>query len=140
MEGDAPSPLCFIDDMTSFSPLRMRLQATLAAAVSLVLWWRFRGVFMAGFSGLLASLALIAWISPARYAPVQRGLDAFARTTVVGFSWFILGLVYFGLFAPLRWLGAIFGRDPLKLNARRNEASFLRPLPPTTADHFKRQY
>jgi len=126
--------------MIPVSPFRMRLQATVAVAASLVLWWRFGGVGTAAFSGLLVSLAMIAWISPAHYAPIQRGLDFVTRGIVAGFSWFILGLVYFGLFTPLRFLGVLFGRDPLKLRKRAGATTYLQPLPTAPADHFKRQF
>ncbi len=54
---------------------RPRLQATLACVGTLVLWrWR-SGVGPAALAGVAAALALLAWVAPARYAPVQRALD-----------------------------------------------------------------
>jgi hypothetical protein len=118
----------------------MRLQATAALAVSLVLWWWFGGVRPAVFAGLLAALSLVAWVLPERYAPVQRGLDVFSRWIAVGFSWFVLGLIYFGLFTPLRWFGSLLGRDPLCLKTRDDATSYLQPLPPAATERFKREY
>lgn len=139
MEGNAPSSPR-LNEMISTSPFRMRLQATVALAVSLALWWRFGGVGTAAFAGLLAALALIAWVSPPRYVPIQRVLDFVARAITAGFSWFVLGLVYFGLFMPLRFLGGVLGRDPLKLKRHASRESYLEPLPPVSADRFKRQF
>lgn len=126
--------------MTPASPLRMRLQATAALAVGVALWLWFGGVWSAAFAGVLAALALLAWVSPARYAPVQHGLDMFAQGIATGFSWLLLGLIYFGLFTPVRLLSALFGKDPLKLRARAGGASYLEPLPPPSEDRFKRQF
>ncbi|MFT3869504.1 MAG: hypothetical protein QM715_13705 [Nibricoccus sp.] len=126
--------------MTTASPLRMRLQATAALIVGLVIWLRLRGLWPAAFSGILAALALLAWTSPARYRPVQHGLDILARWIATGFSWLLLGLIYFGLFAPVRWLGALSGRDPLKLKARADGASYLEPIQAPAEDRFTRQF
>lgn len=125
--------------LTTASPLRMRLQATAAMAVGLALWLRFGGVWPASFAGVLAALALLAWTSPSRYSPVQHGLDVFARWIATGFSWLLLGVIYFGLFAPVHWFSALLGRNPLKLKAT-TDGSYLEPVRPPLADRFTRQF
>jgi len=130
--------------MNKKSPTRMRFQATLACAGGLVLWWRLGGVVPAAFAGLLTSLALLAWVSPARYVPVQRGFDFVTRCLVSGFSWLMLGAVYFFVFTPLRMIGTLVGRDPLGSRRQRagtaDATTYLRPLPPATPGRFNRQF
>ncbi|MBK9992297.1 MAG: hypothetical protein IPP19_16645 [Verrucomicrobia bacterium] len=140
------------------STSRMRLQASVACVASLVLWWRFGGVLSAALAGLFASLALLAWAAPSRYRPVQRGFDFLTRGLVSGFSWAMLGLVYFLVFTPLRLIGTLVGRDPLSskrqsasdagkspasrlLRADADDATtFLRSMPPPTSGRFDRQF
>jgi hypothetical protein len=104
-------------------PLRARLQASLAGTLAL----------------LAAGLALVAWAAPSRYAPVQRALDRLARGIVVGCTWSALGLVYFGVFTPLRLWRDLRGHDPLARKRALPGHSYLRPLPPTPP-HFERQF
>jgi hypothetical protein len=118
----------------------MRLQATIACAGGLVLWMRFGGVLAAALAGCFASLALIAWVAPARYVPVQRGFDFLTRVLVAGFSWVMLGLVYFGVFTPLRLIGVLVGRDPLGLKRPSDTTTYLRPMPAATTGRFNRQF
>ncbi len=118
----------------------MRLQATVASAGGLVLWWRFGGVFPASIAGLLASLALLAWVAPGRYVPVQRGFDFITGLVVSGFSWLMLALVYFCVFTPLRLVGTLVGRDPLGLKPSGDTRTYLRPVPPATPGRFNRQF
>jgi len=126
--------------MAHVSFTRARLQATLAAFGGLVLWWRLHGIIPAMVSGVLAALALLAWLAPERHAPVQRVLDWVTRKLVAGFSWLMLGLVYFGFFTPLRLVGALVGRDPLRLKPEPTGKTYLRPLPPASAGRFGRQF
>jgi hypothetical protein len=126
--------------MTPVSILRTRLQATVASVFALALWWRIGGLWPAALTGVFAALALLAWFSPSRYAPVQHGLDALARWIAGGFSWLLLGLIYFGLFTPLHWFGALLGKDPLKLKTRDGGVSYLEPIPQPETDRFKRQF
>lgn len=126
--------------MTPVSISRTRLQATVASAVALAIWWRIGGLWPAALTCVLAALALLAWFSPSRYAPAQHGLDALARWIASGFSWLLLGLIYFGLFMPLRWFGALLGKDPLKLKTRDGGVSYLEPMPQPGSERFKRQF
>jgi hypothetical protein len=118
----------------------MRLQATVACVVSLVLWFRFGGLFPAALAGLFTSLALVAWVAPARYEPVQRGFDFLTRWLVKAFSWAMLGLVYFCVFTPLRLIWALGGRDSLGLKRTSGTMTYLRPLPPAPLGRFNRQF
>jgi len=126
--------------MIPSSITRARLQASLALAVSLVLCWRFGGVYLVITTGLFAALALLAWVAPARHAPVQRVFDRITRLLVTGFSWLLLGLMYFGVFTPMRLVGILVGRDPLRLKPERTVATYLRELPPAPAGRFGRQF
>lgn len=119
--------------------LRARLQASLAAAGTLTIWlWR-GGTVPAACAGAAAALAIVAWVSPPRYAPVQRALDRIVHLGLVALTWTLLGLVYFLVFTPLRLGRDCLGRDPL---ARRRDpavTSCLRPVPPGTS-RFDRQF
>lgn len=130
--------------MNMISTSRMRLQASIACVGGLVLWWRFGGVFSAAVAGVFASLALLAWTAPARYVPVQHGFDFLTRWLVSGFSWAMLGLVYFCVFTPLRLIGTLVGRDPLKSKRPSAElgsaTTFLQPMPPVMPGRFDRQF
>jgi len=119
---------------------RARLQATAALAGGLGLWWRFNSTWAVTLAGVMAALALLAWTAPERHKPVQRILDCFTRWLVAGFTWLILGVVYYGLFTPTRWLGALMGRDPLRLKPDRSTMTYLRGLPPATDGRFDRQF
>ncbi len=124
----------------SQSYLRMRLQSMAACVGGLVLWWRFGGAAFAVLEGLLLIAALLAWVLPERYRPLQRVLDLFANGLVVGVSWLLLGLVYFGIFTPLKWLCVLAGRDPLRARRRPVEGSYLVPLASSPSERYKRQY
>lgn len=121
-------------------PSRARLQATLACAGTLALWaWR-GGLVPAAIAGLAAALALLAWISPARYAPVQRALDRGVHLLLTVLTWLLLGLVYLLVFTPLRAARALTGRDPLQRTFDRTAASYLRAPPAGASGRFDRQF
>jgi hypothetical protein len=126
--------------MVQKSSTRARLQATAACAGGLLLWWRFGGSYLVAIAILFAILAVLAWLAPDRYAPVQRVLDWITRMLVAGVSWLLLGLLYLGLFTPLRGWRALTRRDPLQLKADPSVTTYFRPLPPATAGRFKRQF
>lgn len=126
--------------MPASSFLRSQIQATLGAVGGAVLWWRLGSRWAAVIAVFLGALALVAWFSPVRYRPIQRGYDHLTRWVVAGFSWLALALVYFGLFAPFRWFGGLWGKDGLGRSVRPGATSNLRPLAPASPDHFKRQY
>lgn len=120
---------------------RARWQASLAVAGLAVLCWRIPGVVTTGLLVLGATLALVAWISPQAYAPVQRGFDALLRGLLVALTWTSLALVYFGLFTPLRVWRLLMHNDPLGLRPQQGSApiTYLQPLPPAPA-RFDRQF
>lgn len=120
---------------------RARCQALLAVVGMLLLWWRVPGAVSATLLGIAGALALLAFVSPRRYAPVQRGFDAVIHALLVGLTWTALGLVYLGVFTPLRLWRLLTRQDPLNLR-RRNAAApatYLRPLR-STAPRFDRQF
>ena len=126
--------------MVHISTPRARVQATAAFVGGLVLWWRVGGVYLAVLAGVLALLTLLAWIAPERYKPMQRVFDMITRVFVAGFSWVMLGLVYFCLFTPIRLIGSMMGRDPLRLKPGRSNATYLSELPSAQTGRFDRQF
>jgi hypothetical protein len=119
---------------------RARLQATAALAGGLGLWWRFHSTWAIALAAILAVLALLAWFAPERHKPVQRALDWTTRLLVAGFTWLILGLVYYALFTPMRWLGVLMGRDSLRLKPNHSATTYLRDLPSASEGRFDRQF
>ena len=118
---------------------RARLQATLACAGTLALWaWR-GGLLPAALAGLAAALALLAWTSPPRYAPVQRALDRGVHLLLTALTWLLLGLVYLLVFTPLRALRAVTGKDALQRRFDRSASTYLRP-PTGSPGRFDRQF
>jgi hypothetical protein len=87
-----------------------------------------------------AVLALMAWLIPRAYAPVQRGLDRVIHLALTAFTWLLLGLLYLLVFTPLRLGHAIFGRDPLQRRPDPAATTYLRSLPPAAANRFDRQF
>ena len=119
---------------------RARLQATLACAGTLALWtWR-GGLFPASLAGLAAALALLAWTSPTRYAPVQRVLDRGVHLLLAAFTWLLLGLIYLLVFTPLRAVRSLTGNDPLQRAFDRSATSYLRPPAAGSSGRFDRQF
>ena len=119
---------------------RARLQASAACAGTLFIWWRLRGLTPAVIAGLGASLALLAWVSPPHYAPVQRFLDRMLHLVLTGLTWFLLALIYLGVFTPVRLWRMLPGHDPLQRRADPAATTYLRPLPPAAANRFDRQF
>jgi hypothetical protein len=111
--------------MALASPVRSRLQASLASAATLALWWRRPGPPTATIAAIAAGLALVAWFFPRVYAPVQRGLDHLTHAIVAAVSWVILALVYFGLFAPLRAIRWMAGKPSLQMRRDPAAATYL---------------
>jgi hypothetical protein len=123
-------------------PNRARLQATLAGLTASVVWWGFTTTWAAVVALVLFALAVLAWIAPSAYAPVQCALDRAARALAAAFTWFVLALVYFGLFMPLRLWRTLRRQDPLGLRrSDRPVSTFLRPMiKPGTVRRFERQF
>jgi hypothetical protein len=117
---------------------RARLQASLACVVTLALWWWRGGQLPAAFAGLAAALALLAWTSPPRYAPVQRALDRGVHLFLTAVTWFLLGGVWLLVFTPLRAFRALTGRDALARSFDRTAATYLQT--PAAPSRFDRQF
>lgn len=118
---------------------RARLQASAACVGTLAIWWWRGGTVPATLAGVAAALAVVAWVAPARYAPVQRALDRVIHLLLAAITWTLLGLVYFLVFTPLRAARALGRRDPLARQPEAAAPSYLRPLPPGPA-RFDRQF
>ncbi len=119
---------------------RARLQATLAGTATLFLWWRIGGAAAAALASLAGGLALLAWLSPRHYAPVQRALDRMLHGMLAALTWLLLALIYLGVFVPLRLWRALTGQDPLHRRPDPAAATYLRPLPPPAPGRFDRQF
>ena len=119
---------------------RSRLQAAAACAGALLLWTRVGGIIPAGVAGLAAGLAILAWVSPPHYRPVQRVLDRIMHTVLAGLTWLLLAVIYFGLFTPLRCWRALTQHDPLQRRSDPAAPTYLRPLPPAAPGRFDRQF
>lgn len=121
---------------------RARLQASLACLGGGVLAWRTHSPFAFAFAALLVVGALLAWVAPARYAPVQRVLDRIVHGFLALLTWLLLGLVYFGLFTPLRLLRALRPGNFLEPTPAptAHVESYLHPLPPADPARFGRQF
>jgi len=118
---------------------RPRLQATLACAGTLALWYWRGGPVAAALAGLAAILALVAWVAPARYAPVQRGLDRVVHLVLAALTWTLLALVYLLVFTPWHAVRRLAGHDGLRRRPDPTAASYLQPLPPGPR-RFDRQF
>ena len=125
----------------SLAPVtRARLQASLACIGTLVIWqWR-GGLLPAAVAGFAAALALLAWTSPARYAPVQRALDSGVQLVLAALTWLILGVVWLLVFTPLRAVRALTGSDPLRRSFDRTAESYLQSPTAGSAGRFDRQF
>ena len=106
----------------------------------LVLWWRIGGIGPAMAAGATGSLALMAWVSPPHFAPIQRALDRLLHVVLAGLTWFLLAIIYFGVFTPLRGWRALTRRDSLQLRPDPAATTYLRALPPAATGRFDRQF
>lgn len=52
----------------------------------------------------------------------------------------ILGIIFFGLFAPVAILGRLFGRDELRLKHKSKTSQWIRRDVPTRQGSFKQQF
>jgi hypothetical protein len=119
---------------------RARLQATCACVGTLAIWlWRGGGV-AAALAGTMGALALVAWASPARYAPVQRGLDRGVHLLLAGLTWLLLGFVWLLVFTPLRLVRGLGGKDPLRRSFDRSAPTYLQVPPAGAVGRFDRQF
>jgi hypothetical protein len=118
---------------------RARLQASAACVGTAALWWWRGGPMPATLAGIMAALAVMAWVAPARYAPVQRTLDRLIHLLLTSLTWTLLGLVYFLVFTPLRFVRSLAGRDALGRAPDPAAPSYLRP-PPGGPRRFDRQF
>ena len=119
---------------------RPRIQASLACLVTLGLWYWRGGLLPAAVAGFAAALALLAWTSPTRYAPVQRVLDRGIHLVLAALTWLVLGVVWLLVFTPLRAVRALTGSDPLRQKFDRAADTYLQPPPAGSAGRFDRQF
>jgi len=94
---------------------------------------------VAGGLGLVA--ALFSLVAPRANKPIYVGLALL--TFPIGFvlSHVILGLLYFGLFAPVALVFRLVGRDPMKRSRDPEAASYWTPARPARPrESYFRQY
>ena len=105
-----------------------------------VLWWRGRQPAATVALALASALLLAAVVVPSRLGPVQRawlGLGAaLSRVTTPIF----LGVVYFGVIAPIGLLMRLRGRNPLTLHRRSATYWVLRPVEARSRMDMNRQF
>lgn len=118
---------------------RARLNATLACGGLLLLWWRVPGMVTGALATVAIVLAVLAYIAPRTYAPIQRGLDAGVRALLVAITWLALALVYFGAFVPLRLWWLVSRHDPLHRRPTPSISTYFRPLS-LAPSRFDRQF
>ena len=119
---------------------RARLQATIAGAGGILLWWRAPNGATTAIAVVTGTLAALAWLLPGYYAPVQRGFDRLTHALVSALTWLVLGIVYFCLFMPMRIWRAMLRHDPLRLRRDSTASSFLQSIAPPSPRHFNRQF
>ena len=124
----------------AFAHQRARLQATLACFGTLFIWWKFHGLNAAIIAALAGSLALLAWLSPAHYAPFQRLLDRILHVGLMALTWLVLAVLYLGLFTPIRFWRALTRNDPLQRHTDPGATTYLRPLSSAVPKRFDRQF
>jgi hypothetical protein len=118
----------------------MRLQATGAVVGAGVIWFWWRGWGPGILLVAVSTLAVLAWVSPRRYAPVHRFTLQLGRVVLAVVTWLLLGLVYFFIMTPWRAWRAVTGHDPLCRRWEPQASSYLRAAAKPAADHFRRQF
>ncbi len=119
---------------------RARLQSTLAALGTLLLWWHTGTRAAAILATTAATLTLLAWLTPRLYAPVHQFLERVRHALLAGLTWIVLALLFVVLIIPIRLWRYITGTDPLHLQPDPDAKTFLEPLPPPRSDRFDRQF
>lgn len=104
------------------------MTAASAALGAALAWWHWGGLPLALLATAAGLLLLIAVVAPRIYQPVFKVLDRAVQGVLAAFTWFLLGLVYFGLFTPLGSLLRLFGRNPLGSSSERDSTTFWEPV------------
>ncbi len=120
-----------------------RFAVTLGAAFSALgglLWWRGRESATVVVLGLACVLLLAGLLVPSRLEPVQRawlGLGAaLSRVTTPIF----MGVVYFGVIAPIGWVLRMRGRNPLEQHRSASTCWVPRPAAARSRRDMERQF
>jgi Saxitoxin biosynthesis operon protein SxtJ len=132
--------------MTSSAPLPSNrsfgtLFVVVFAVVGGFIWWRGGGAFGWWFSlsglTLLVTLAKPDWLTPANRAWMK--LAEILNRIV---SPIVLGVMFYGLFAPIGWAMRLAGRDVLKRQYERSARSYWVERAPPGPDptSFKNQF
>lgn len=119
---------------------KARLQASVACVGTYLLWWRFHTTFSAAVAWTAVSLAGLAWLSPRHYRPIQSAFDCLTHVLLTAVTWSVLGLVYFGLFTPVRLWRVLLRQDPIQLRQDKTPATYLQRIRSSGAMRFDRQF
>lgn len=119
--------------------MRPRIQATITVLITTALWLSHRTALPATLAITAATLALLAWFFPPAYAPFSRAFEKLGHLILTAFTWLALGLIYFGVFTPLRLWRSLRRHDPLHRRFDPAAPTYLRPLP-QTPPNFTRQF
>ena len=87
-----------------------------------IAWWRGRAPLALGLGAVGGALTLAGLVRPTALGPVQRGWMGMARGISKVTTPIVMGIVYFGLLAPVGLLMRAVGRTPLV--RRESEGSF----------------
>ena len=87
------------------------------------------------------ALAAAAAMAPRRLVLLNRGWLRLGELLGRVFNPIVLGLIYFGLLAPVAIAARLLGRDELRLKPRRASSYWIDRTPPgPSADSFKNQF
>lgn len=89
---------------------------------------------------LAAALGTLGALAPTALGPLRRGWLRFGELMSRVTTPLILGVLFFGVFAPIARVRALRGRDPLKLRASPDSASYRVQSRPRTASDLEKPF
>jgi hypothetical protein len=105
-----------------------------------VLWWRGREPAATIALALAGALLLATVVAPSRLGLVQRVWLGFGATLSRVTTPIFLGVVYFGVIAPIGVLLRLRGRNPLTRYRRPGTSWVLRPVEARSRRDMERQF
>ena len=106
-------------------------------------WWfqAFESVFTVSFLGLGLLFGLISILFPKTLTPLNKAWFCLGQFLGKIVSPIVLGIIFFGILAPVGLLTRLFGRDELRLKRSKKETYWVERSPPgPQADSFKNQF
>lgn len=113
---------------------QLRVFGLALAAILGFFAWRFHWLF--GIPALVVAAVAAAFPMALRWVFVAMMVVPYPLGLAV--SWFILGLIYYGVVTPLGWVAKLCGRDLLMLRPRPDATTFWmkRKATPTRKSYF----